>query len=445
MPNASLSTTVATAHSEMLSGENARCQLVVVEGPDMGRAIPIGDEPLIIGTSSEADLVLTDNRVSHQHLRITREEAWFVAQDLESRNGTLFEGTLISESRVAPGVTFKLGHTFVRIQPQPQSLEVPPSQARRFGELVAESLAMREVFAVLELVSETDVTVLLEGETGTGKELVARAVHEASSKRKGPFVAIDCGALPPTLLESELFGHVRGAFSGAANHRDGAFVRAHEGTLFLDELGHIPLAAQARLLRALEERTIRAVGADRERKVDVRVIAASQVDLNTRVAEGDFRPDLYYRLSVVQIKLPPLRERREDIAPIISELLRRRGFPIGKVRGNNLDRLMAHDWPGNVRELRNAIDRAVAFSPGVTCFEDLRLSVRPVTGMNPFSVRTDLPYAEAKQQILQAFEQAYLADAFSRMDGNISAMAREIKVDRKHLRTLLRRNGLLPE
>ncbi len=445
MAESSLETTVATAHGEMASGDATHCQLVVVEGPDMGRAVPIGAEPVVVGTDPSSSLVLTDDRVSSQHLQLVRDGSWFVAKDLESRNGTLFQGALIAESRVLAGATFKVGHSFLRIQPQPQNLEVSPSQARCFGELVAESLVMREVFAVLEQVAASDVTVLLEGETGTGKELAARAIHDASTRRKGPFVTLDCGALPATLLESEFFGHVKGAYTGAAAQRDGAFVRAHGGTLFLDELGHIPLAAQARLLRAIEERRVRPVGADRERDVDVRILAASQVDLNARVAEGEFRPDLFYRLSVVRLRLPSLEERREDIPPIVSALLRRRGLQNAHVSGSNLDRLMAYDWPGNVRELRNVIDRALALSPGATSFEDLRLSIRPTTGRNPLSVRSDLPYAEAKQWIQDAFESAYLSDAFQRADGNISAMAREVKLDRKHLRTLLRRHGILPK
>lgn len=439
-------TTVATVHSEMLPDSSTKCQLVVVDGPDMGRAVPIEGAPVCVGTSSTCDLVLTDQRVSAAHLRLTREQEWFVAEDLESRNGTMFQGSLISTSRVIVGATFKLGHSYVRIQPRPQHLEVPPSQSRRFGELVGESLAMREVFGVLELVAEGEVTVLIEGETGTGKELVARAIHEASERRKRPFVAIDCGALPATLLESELFGHTKGAFTGAESAREGAFIRASGGTLFLDELGHIPLDAQARLLRALEERKVRPLGADREEPVDVRILAASQVDLDTRMAEGSFRPDLFYRLSVVRIKLPALRERREDIAPIVSAMLAHRGFPSSSIKGPNLDRLMAHDWQGNVRELRNMIDRAVALSPGATTFAQLRLSLRPSSQAGfPLSVRTDLPYSEAKQRLLQVFEETYLRDVFERVDGNISAMAREVQLDRKHLRSLLRRNGILPE
>jgi transcriptional regulator with PAS, ATPase and Fis domain len=284
--------------------------------------------------------------------------------------------------------------------------------------------------------------VLLEGETGTGKELAARAIHDASPRRKGPFVAIDCGALPESLLESELFGHVRGAFTGASQGRTGAFLRAQNGTIFLDELGAVPPAVQARLLRVLEERKVRPVGSDSEKELDVRIVAASRASLETRVAEGSFRPDLYYRLSVVRVTLPPLRARREDIPPIVGELLRRRGFETGNVEGENLDLLMAHGWPGNVRELRNAVERALALSPTAKSFAELRIALAPRAADEELAVRADLPYAEAKEQILQAFERRYLTDLLARSGGNLSAASRESGVDRKHLRSLVKKHGL---
>jgi DNA-binding NtrC family response regulator len=440
--------TVATIHSESLPGSARppRCQLVVVEGPDAGRAVVLAPgASAVAGTGDECDLVLTDDRVSRRHMEVVPEDGRYVVRDLASTNGTLYEGSLVTELRVSVGATFKLGRTFVRIQPQPEPLEVAPSRSRRFGDLVGESLVLREVFAVLELAADSDVTVLLEGETGTGKELAARAIHEASARRKGPFVAIDCGALPDSLLESELFGHVKGAFTGADRPRLGAFARAHGGTIFLDELAGMPASVQARLLRVLEERRVRPVGSDTDKSIDVRVVAASRTDLSGRVAEGDLRPDLYYRLSVVKVSLPPLRARREDIAPIVKEILRLRGLDAGRIGGPNLDRLMAHPWPGNARELRNVIDRAVTMSPGATSFAELRLSLAPAApGNDPLAVRTDLGYAEAKAALLAAFEARYLRDLLTRCEGNISAASRVSGLDRKHLRSLLRRHALIP-
>jgi DNA-binding NtrC family response regulator len=303
---------------------------------------------------------------------------------------------------------------------------------------------MREVFAVLERVASSDATILVEGETGTGKELVARAVHEASNRRRGPFVAVDCGALPENLLESELFGHVRGAFTGAANARNGMLLRADGGTLFLDELGRITPTLQARLLRVLEERKVRPLGGDTEKPVDVRVIAASRDDLDAEVAAGRFRPDLLYRLAVVRIMLPALRTRREDIPILTRELLRRRGLADEAPGGGNLDRLIAHSWPGNVRELRNVVDRAIALAPGAQRFGDLviRIDNAPVVG-ETIAVRSDLPFAEAKAAVLHDLERRYLADVLARTHGNLSAASRESGIDRKHLRTLARKHGLV--
>jgi len=438
-------TTVATVHTEPLEGAPApSAQLVVIEGPERGRAARIGDDECVAGTSSECDLVLSDERVSRRHLSVRRQGERFAVRDLGSSNGTLYEGSRIVELSVGPGATFKLGHTFVRIQPQTRPLELVPSQSRRLGELVAESLAMREVFAVLELAAASDATVLLEGETGTGKELAARALHEAGARRRGPFVAIDCGALPESLLESELFGHVRGAFTGASNTRAGAFLRANGGTLFLDELGIVSPAVQARLLRAVEERKIRPVGSDNERELDVRLVAASRHDLEQKMAEGSFRADLFYRLSVIRVTLPPLRQRREALAPIVAELMRRRGLEPGPISGPNLQRLFAHDWPGNVRELRNVVDRAMALSPGARSFAELRIDIEGDGTGDEVTVRTDLPFSQAKQAVVHAFESRYLRDLLGRMGGNLSAMAREAELDRKHLRELLRRHGLVP-
>ncbi len=408
----------------------------------MGRAASL-DGACRVGTGARCELRLTDERVSGEHLVVEPLGARFRVRDLGSSNGTFVEGARVTEVELAPGATLKAGHTFLRVQPQARPLAVRPSQARRFGELVAESLAMREVFGVLELAAQSDVTVLVMGETGTGKELVARALHDASRRRAGPFVAVDCGALPESLLESELFGHVKGAFTGAAGERQGAFQRAHGGTLFLDELAAVTPGTQARLLRVLEERKVRPVGADEERAVDVRVVAASTANLAHRVAEGAFRPDLYYRLSVLSFELPPLRARKEDLAPLVIALLARRGVVAGPVRGENFERLVAHAWPGNVRELRNVVDRALALSPGATSFEALRLDVGPAAlAGDGLAVRTELPFKEAKEAVLEAFERAYLRDVQARHAGNLSAAAREAGVDRKHWRALLARHGL---
>jgi len=438
-------------YSDILDGGTGRlrCQVVVVDGPDRGRACRLGEAEVEIGTGAACGLMLSDDRVSARHLAVRSDASRFAVRDLGSTNGTWYEGSRIAEVTVPAGTTLLVGRTALRIEPEAQPLDLPPSQARRFGELVGESLAIREVFAVLERVAASDATVLVEGETGTGNELVARALHEASPRRRGPFVAVDCGALPEGLLDSELFGHVRGAFTGAAQPRNGMIVRADGGTLLLDELGRISPTVQARLLRVLEERVVRPLGGDSERAVDVRVIAASRDDVDAEVAAGRFRPDLLYRLAVVRVGLPPLRTRREDLAILIRELLRRRGFADEAPSGSTLDRLIAHGWPGNVRELRNVIDRAIALAPGAQRFADLVIRIDPsqhdVAAGDGLAVRSDLPYAEAKALVLHELERRYLADVLARTYGNLSAASRESGIDRKHLRTLARKHGLIDD
>jgi DNA-binding NtrC family response regulator len=439
---------VATVYSEALAGDlrPPRCQLIVVEGPDRGRACRLGAAPSVVGTEAGVALVLSDDRVSGRHLEVRATDTGFAVRDLGSTNGTWYEGSRLAAADVVAGATLKLGRTAVRIEPEAQALEVTPSQAQRFGELVGASLAMREVFAVLERVAPTDATVLVEGETGTGKELVARALHAASPRRSGPFVAVDCGALPEGLLDSELFGHVKGAFTGAAAPRGGLFVRADRGTIFLDELGRIPPSVQARLLRVLEERMVRPVGGDRERAIDVRVVAATRDQLDAEVAAGRFRADLLYRLAVVRLRLPPLRSRREDLPRLVTELLRGRGLDDPAPSGPGLERLIAHAWPGNVRELRNVLDRALALAPGARRFADLAIRVDPASAAlddDGAAVRTDLPFADAKALVVHAFERRYLADLLAKAGGNLTAAARAADLDRKHLRTLARRHGLV--
>ena len=439
---------MATLYGEPLDGDGRRrAQLVVVEGRDRGRAIVLREgHDHHVGTHADCELTLTDERVSGRHVCIRPEGEHYVVTDQGSTNGTHYEGSRIEQARVRAGASVKVGRSVLQVQPQAEALLLPPSRSRRFGELVGESLSLRQAFAVLELAAASDVTVLLEGETGTGKELAARALHDASERRSGPFVAVDCGALPESLVDSELFGHVRGAFTGATADRTGAFARDRGGTLFLDEIDGVPSAVQARLLRALEERSIRPVGADRELPLDLRLVVATQAPLPARVAEGRFRADLFYRIAVLHLRLPPLRERREDIAPIVAELMRRRGMARHAVEGPGLQRLLAHDWPGNVRELRNVVDRAVALSPGAECFADLRVWLHPREHeLPPLAVRTDVPFAEAKAELMAQLERRYLGELWADCDGNLSAAARRAGLDRKHLRTLLRRHGLLPE
>lgn len=304
---------------------------------------------------------------------------------------------------------------------------------------------MREIYAIFERVAPSDVTVLIEGESGTGKELAARSIHSASRRNGKPYVVFDCAAVPRELAESELFGHRRGAFSGAVSDRAGAFMQANGGTLFLDELGELPLELQPKLLRALETGDVRAVGDDNARHTDVRVIAATNRDLRAEVRRGRFREDLLYRLEVVKVRLPPLRERMEDIPDLTRRLLGAELAESSEIAGENLQRLMAHGWPGNVRELRNVLERAMVLAAQPPRFAKLVFnlgpqSAQPSTLGNAFpGVASPLPFKEAKEQLLDSFERAYLDALLERHKGNLTHAAQAAGISRKHLGELCKK------
>jgi DNA-binding NtrC family response regulator len=362
------------------------------------------------------------------------------------------------------GAELRIGSTVLRLEKGEERSEIV---ARRgsFGGLIGTSEAMQEVYGVLTAVAPSDSTVLIEGETGTGKEVVAEELHRQSSRRSQSFAVLDCGSLPPGLIESELFGHERGAFTGAETARDGVFERARGGTVFLDEIGELPLEMQPRLLRVLDQRTVRRVGSNLQRRIDVRLIAATNRDLAEEVKQGRFRQDLYYRLAVVRIKLPPLRRRRDDIAILARHFLQQAGCadPEAILTPELLSVLQSRKWPGNVRELRNVIERSVLLVDG----SPLRLSsvsaadesspresaTEPSISVDPGSpaewlarcMPRDLlrrPYKEAKQVLVGAFETLYLGRLIQDHGCNISRIANDAEVDRQLVRKLLRKHGL---
>jgi DNA-binding NtrC family response regulator len=426
-------------------------KLVVVDGPDAGAEVPIAG-PSEIGADPSCALVLTDPAVSRRHARVTIGNGSVVVTDLESRNGTFVGEARIREAEVPIGSVLRIGKSVVAVQLRWRIREVPPSTARAFGDLYGESLAMREIFAVLERVARSDVTVLVEGESGTGKELVARSIHRASRRNSGPYVVFDCSAVPADLAESELFGHKKGAFSGATSDRPGAFRSAHGGTLCLDELGELPLDLQPKLLRALENREVRPVGEDAPRKIDVRVVASTNRDLNAEVQRGRFRADLLYRLEVVKVRMPPLRARPEDIGGLVERLLRNDLPPGDRIEGENLRKLASYAWPGNVRELKNTLARAVALGAGAR-FADLVFNVGPLTSAMPATIGFEfpgvaepMPFKDAKAQLIEAFERAYVGALRKRHPDNVQRAAEAAGLSRKHLYDLLKRvEGRDPE
>jgi transcriptional regulator with GAF, ATPase, and Fis domain len=385
-----------------------------------------------VGTGSGQQLRLTDRCVSRHHCTIRVGEQGLVVEDLGSTNGTFVGGHRVTSAVIAPGDTLTLGETVLAVELMGDTVSEVLSPQDRFGRVLGRSVAMRRLFAILERVATSDANILIEGETGTGKSALAEAVHEASRRAGKPFVVVDCGALPGNLLESELFGHERGAFTGAVETRIGLFESAGGGTVLLDEIGELPLDLQPKLLRALERRVIRRVGSSREVAVDVRVIAATHRDLRREVNQGTFRSDLWYRLNTVRVVLPPLRERREDIAMLVASFYQEltndpRATPSSElVRG-----MMRGMWKGNVRELRSAIERALVGAPMV---ED-----------EPSAEETfdlELSFRAAKNRANTSWERRYLRELLAAHDGNVSRAARAAKMDRSHLSELVHRYGL---
>jgi DNA-binding NtrC family response regulator len=422
-------------------GDRVPVKLVVVAGPDVGREIPLG-AAAELGADASCELPLSDPTVSRRHARVAFERGTILLTDHGSRNGTFVADARVRDAELSIGAVFRVGKTSIAVQPRWRIREVAPSGARAFGDLYGESLAMREVFAILERVARSDVTVLVDGESGTGKELAARSIHAASARANGPYVVFDCSAVPPTLAESELFGHKRGAFTGATSDRAGAFVRAHGGTLCLDEIGELPLDLQPKLLRVLESREVRPVGEDRPRKVDVRLIASTNRDLAAEAERGRFRADLFYRLAVVEVRMPPLRARPSDIPGLVERLLAKE-LPSGdRIEGPNLQKLTAYAWPGNVRELRNVLARAIALS-SKRSFASLAFDLGPAgpltIGSELPGIATDLPYKEAKAQLLESFERVYLAALRKRHPKNVARAAEAAGLSRKHLYELMKR------
>jgi two-component system response regulator HydG len=354
-------------------------------------------------------------------------------------------------------LTLMRAASFGRMQRRARTLESRLEHQARFGTLIGSSAPMRTLYDLLANVAGTDLPVLILGESGTGKELTARAIHGRSARADAPFVALNCGAIPETLIDSELFGHARGAFTGATTARPGVFVEADGGTLFLDEIGELPLAVQARLLRVLQEGEVRTVGGSGTRKVDVRVVAATHADLPTQVEEKRFRADLYYRLNVVTVTIPPLRERLEDLPLLVGHLVEKHASRLGRVAPTLspalMDRLVKHEWKGNVRELENVLQSAIALSKkSVLDVDALPPQLRPrrASGGPTFpspvqeqaaalAVGTVEPYKGARKRVLDTFEQDYFKGLLEAAGGSLSEAARISGIDRSNLRRILTR------
>jgi DNA-binding NtrC family response regulator len=410
-----------------------RAKLRVIRGPDAGLEVELGERlGATIGTDPDADLVLTDDSVSQLHAEIRAESTGFVLRDLGSTNGTRVGDVIVREAVLAgTKMLVAVGESVLELRPLRDEVKLPLSPHANFGAVLGESAVMRQVFEQLERAATSSSTVLLEGPSGSGKELIASALHERSPRADQAFVVLDCGALPASTIESELFGHRKGAFTGAVEDRDGLFAEASGGTLFLDEVAELPLELQPKLLGVLERRQTTRLGDTQPRDVDLRVIAASQHDLQRRVERGLFRKDLYFRLAVVKITVPPLRHRRQDVALLAREFVRQLRpdlEPDSVLTGELLTAMAGHAWPGNVRELRNVIERLLAVGTVTTALRG---------GRAPVAV-----YTQARRDAIDRFEQDYCARLMHEARGVATEAARRAGLSRQMWHRLLKKHGL---
>jgi len=436
-----------------LVAERARPQLTWTDGA--GAHTVALEGRALVGSSPEAQVCVADRAVSrvHAELEVLPDGVW--VRDLGSRNGTWVSGMLVRHARVPPHGQLQVGGTTLQLATG-TAMRVPLWPHDRFGPLVARSEAMRALFVRLAQYASSDAPVLVQGETGTGKELVAEAIHEASGRAAQPFVVVDCGALPEALLEAELFGHARGAFTGAAVARAGAFEAATGGTVFLDEIGELPMSMQPKLLRALESQTVRRLGETEHRKIDVRFVSATHRDVQGMVAAGTFREDLFFRLSVLPAFIPPLRARPDDVPLLLQHFLAK--SPGVTVSGELARDLAAHPWPGNVRELRSFAERARTLSPevawamtrgeGAPTLPAARPAGAPATVPPPADdaslppVGLDVPFKVQRERWVDHLEREFMKAAIQKHGRNVGAIADLADLDRSYIHRLLRKHGL---
>jgi DNA-binding NtrC family response regulator len=440
-----------------------RCRLEVVGGPDKGLVREVEAPVIRVGARRGNDVQLSDSKVSGLHCEIRLDNRGYRLCDLDSTNGTFVSSYRVNDVYIPPGTQITVGGSKVVFEPLGESVEVELAKEDRLCSMVGRSVKMRELFARVQKLATTDATVLISGETGTGKELVAEALHDLSPRDKGPFVVVDCSSIAQNLIESELFGHERGAFTGAVSAHAGAFERANGGTLFLDEIGELPLTMQPKLLRALEHKRVRRIGGAKEISVNIRVVAASNRDLGVEVNRGRFREDLFYRLAVARVHVPALRDRLEDIPLLVDHFLDITPDAEGtELEPATIDLMMKHDWPGNVRELRNVIERAVLLAekptsaasfgraPEESTDSSSSTTARtPAPAMEPtgrerlsVAVDTGIPFKKAKQELVTTFERKYIETLLEEHSGNISAAARAAGIDRMSIHKMLNRLGL---
>jgi two-component system, NtrC family, response regulator GlrR len=434
-------TTAPLNRADLLEEEAAeassRWRIEVVGGPDQGKSAAI-EGPITLGTDPASGFPLTDSTVSWHHGELFPGPDGLRVKDAASTNGTFLSGIQVSEFVARPGTLFSAGRTLLRASAIRAEGATGGSALVSFGKALGTTPAMQQLFALLRRAALSESTLLLLGETGTGKGVLAEAVHHSSPRKDGPFVVFDCSAVAPSLIESELFGHVRGAFTGATEAREGAFARARGGTLFLDEVGELPIELQPKLLRVLDAKSLVRVGGQAPEPTDVRIVAATHQDLLAAIKAGRFRQDLYFRLAVVSLVVPPLRERREDVPLLVRGFLASLGRPDFELSTPLQDRLERHPWPGNVRELRNVVERALV-GLGIESAEETLSSVRKPSDGTDLGTLT---FKEAKDRLVEEFSQEYFEALFKRCERNVSKMARIAGIARPYAHRIVKKYGL---
>ncbi len=412
----------------------------VIEGPDLGKKLIATGDVITVGTAPGNTLTLSDNTVSRYHAEIRRNEGRIEVEDHRSTNGTQLGGVEIFRAAVPTGSILTLGKSKVRVD-DGETIEVELFGEDRIGGIQGRTPEMRRLMAAIAGAAKGDASVLVVGETGTGKELVARAIHEASPRADRAFEVVGCGSLMPTLVASELFGHERGAFTGADEAATGAFERAQGGTVFLDEIGELAPALQTSLLGVLERKSFRRVGGTKAIPFDVRIVTSTKRDLREEVNRGSFRSDLYYRLAVLTLRGQPLRERPSDIPLLVEALVREAGRTDADqiVPLEVMESLKQHRWPGNIRELKHFVDAAIAMgvAPQLESSSDSGLYVELA-----LHNLKDENYHDTRDKVLFEFEKLYFPRLLERTRGNVAQAAREANMDRSYLIQLLKKHRM---